>query len=111
MEMPELIDRLTDGDAREAMESFLLRIPDRTGAHSGAGIVIPGGGERYLAPAWVCIRRLRDLGCALPIQLWHLGPEEAPEAYRRVFERFGVELVDARALLPRHPSRILNGWE
>ena len=42
------------------------------------GIVICGGGERYLPSAYVLVRVLRHLGCGLPVEVWHLGEGEMP---------------------------------
>lgn len=78
---------------------------------SGRGIVICGGGTKYLPCAWVCINMLRKLGCALPIELWHLGDDEMDDATRAFLQPLGVTTVDGRALLSEYPSRILNGWE
>ena len=42
------------------------------------GIVVCGGGEVYLPGTYVLLKMLRHLGCTLPIEVWHLGPEEMP---------------------------------
>ncbi len=77
---------------------------------AGAGVVIAAGGLRYFVNAWVCIHMLRDKGCTLPIQLWHLGPDELPPALADLVRPLGVECVDALAQLARHPARHLFGW-
>ena len=41
----------------------------------GRGIVICGGGLKYFTCAWVCIKRLREIGCQLPIEVWHDSSE------------------------------------
>lgn len=82
------------------------------GAELPRGIVICGGGERYLPGVWVLLQELRCLGCQLPVEVWHLGKKEMPPLWRRQFETLpGVLLVDARQVRARHPARILNGWE
>ena len=48
----------------------------------GRGIVVCGGGDKYFPCAWVCIRMLRHVGCTLPIELWHVGQAELPDAVR-----------------------------
>ncbi len=48
---------------------------------------------------------------SLPIEVWHLGPEEMDENMRGLIEPLGVTTVDAREVERRHPARILNGWE
>lgn len=76
---------------------------------AGDGIVIAGGGK-YLSWSWVLCRRLRDLGCQLPIQVWYLGQVEMPTSARPRFEALGVELVDAHEVMKRHPVRQMSGW-
>ncbi len=77
----------------------------------GAGIVMGAGGPALTA-AWVALAVLRDMHqCDLPIQVWHLGPDELIPAMRRLPERFGVELVDALAVRREHPMRRLGPWE
>jgi alpha 1,2-mannosyltransferase len=41
----------------------------------GRGIVITSGGLRYFTTAWILIKTLRELGCKLPIEVWHYGNE------------------------------------
>jgi glycosyltransferase involved in cell wall biosynthesis len=105
--------KLTVVTARPAAEDFLatdLR-PYPAKRFEGRGIVVPGGGPRYLPSAWVCINMLRNLGCTLPIQLWHLGANECDDKIRGLLAPLGVECVDARAVAKKHPVRSLNGWE
>jgi hypothetical protein len=74
-------------------------------------VVVPGGGMKYFTCAWVCIRMLRQLGCTLPIELWHLGPAEMTEEMRALIEPLGVQCVDAHAT-PRLPDvNALGGFE
>jgi hypothetical protein len=101
---------LTEATAGAAMEAFVAALPARPPACSGAGIVIPAGGLRYLVNAWVCVCMLRRHGCRLPIQLWHLGSQEMPGPFAGLFEALGVELVDAQARRTTHPVRSLCGW-
>jgi hypothetical protein len=82
-----------------------------TPSGSGRGIVICGGGVKYFTCAWVCINRLRSLGCQLPIELWFLGPAEVDSQMRSLLQPLGVRCVDALETRRRHPARILNGWE
>lgn len=78
---------------------------------SGRGVVICAGGMRYFTNGWVCANILRMHGCQLPIQFWHLGPDEMSEEMRALVRPLGVECVDAREVRKQHPARILNGWE
>jgi ADP-heptose:LPS heptosyltransferase len=75
------------------------------------GIVIPGGGMKYFTCTWVCIRMLRQLGCGLPIELWHLGRDEMTEEMRGLVQPLGVRCIDAHEVRTRHPARSLRGFE
>lgn len=78
----------------------------------GRGIVICAGGVRMFTCAWVLLWMLRnELGCRLPIQLWHLGAAELSPAMRLLLTEFDVELVDAEAVGARNPARIADGWQ
>ncbi len=79
---------------------------------AGRGIVICAGGARLFTCAWVAIGILRRvLGCRLPIQLWHLGPEEIGPPMRSLLEELDVEVIDALEQARRYPLRIVGGWE
>lgn len=78
----------------------------------GAGIVIVAGGPRCFTNACVALTLLRDVhNTRLPIQVWHLGPEEMSPEMRRILKRFDVDLVDAFEVRSRFPFRRLGGWE
>ncbi len=102
---------LTDANARAVVEQRVSQLPPYPGGHEGRGIVIPGGGHRYFPSAWVCIQMLRRAGCALPIELWHLGPQEMDDDMRALVAPFGVTCVDALEVSRTHPVRRLAGWE
>ena len=57
--------------------------------------MIPGGGQRYFPSAYVCVRSIRENGCELPIEMWHLGEGEIDPTMRQAVEPLGVKLVDA----------------
>ena len=79
---------------------------------SGAGIVIVAGGPRYFTCAWVLLTILRRVvHCSLPIQLWHLGPDELSPRMIELLRPFDVDVVDALSVRQRHPARRLGGWE
>lgn len=94
-----------------ACERFIRSLPAYPDRYQGRGIVICGGGVRYFTGAWVCINMLRRLGCALPIQLWHLGKDEMDGQRQDLLRPLGVECVDASRVRKRFPARILHGWE
>ena len=86
--------------------------PYPAGRFTGRGIVICAGGARLLTCAWVAINVLRRVvGCALPIQLWHLGPRELGAVEAELFRTLDVEVVDALRVAGSWPARKLGGWE
>jgi ADP-heptose:LPS heptosyltransferase len=95
--------------ARLAFERFAgsLPAPDSTGA--GRGVVICAGGMKYFPGAWVCVSMLRKVGCALPVELWHLGADEFDPEMASLLRPMGVVCVDALAMAKRFPVRNLGG--
>lgn len=97
---------------QDKRKSFIAEIPEYPeGKFSGKGIVIPGGGPRYFTCAYVLIRRLRALGCTLPIELWHLGGYEMDQAMVDIVSPLGVTVIDAYKVRKTHPIKNLSGWE
>ena len=95
--------------AAAAVEAAIAALPPPP-LMRGRGIVIPGGGARYFPGAWVCVRTLRDVGCALPIEMCHVGESELDREMRALVEPLGVVCVDAEQVRRRHPARFLQGW-
>jgi hypothetical protein len=78
----------------------------------GRGIVICAGGVRMFTNAWVLVWQLRrTLHGSLPIEVWHLGPEEMSSGMRAMLEGLGASVVDARAVMTRFPAGISDGWQ
>ncbi|HXE53252.1 MAG TPA: glycosyltransferase [Tepidisphaeraceae bacterium] len=103
---------LDETNARSVADQFLASLPPfPQGRFQGRGIVICGGGPKYLPGAWVCIHMLRRVGCRLPIELWHLNAAEVPSQVRSALEPLGVHCVNAAEVRRRHPVRFLGGWE
>lgn len=106
------IGKLTEGQMRAVVEIIKQRKllseppPPSTGDR---GIVISAGGK-YAEWGLVNARWIRDRGVSLPIQVWHLGPEEIPSHLRRHFTSLDVELVDAFRVREKHWHRMLKGW-
>jgi hypothetical protein len=100
-------------DTTEAIAERLASLePYPMGRFSDRGIVVCVGGVLMFANAYVLVRVLRDtLQCALPIQLWHLGPRELSPVMRSLLEGLGVEPIDADAVRATHPARIADGWQ
>jgi alpha 1,2-mannosyltransferase len=57
---------------------------------SGKGIVYTAGGLSYITCAWVSISLLRERGCDLPVEIWHMGDEVSPGVIRK-FQSLDVE--------------------
>jgi hypothetical protein len=105
---------LTDATAHRAFDEAAARVPAEPPAGEacdGTGVVIPGGGARYLPGAYVTAALLRRLGSTLPIEIWHLGPGEMPPRWRARLEGLGARTVDALAMRARHPARRVGGYE
>lgn len=66
------------------------------------------GGGRYLACAYVTVHVLRHVGCALPVELWHLDKEIEP-GMRRLLRPLGVRCINADSVARRWPFRFVEG--
>ena len=84
--------------------------PDR---FVGDGIVVCAGGPRLFTCAWVLLRHLRRvLDCKLPVEVWHIGPEEMGPPMCSILEELGnVTIVDALQVARSHPLSVVGGWE
>lgn len=93
-------------------EDFIRSIPSYPAKRfAGRGIVICGGGLKYFVNAWVAISMLRQHGCNLPVELWHLGKGEFDAEMASLASKIGARCVDARAFTSRFPMRNALGWE
>ncbi len=75
----------------------------------GRGIIIAAGGNTYFSCAFICAYVLRQLGCTLPIEFWHLGPDEITPQQAAAAARLKVTCRDAHTIDPQ--PRLLAGWE
>jgi hypothetical protein len=101
----DLIHQRQDAAIRQAREA------DRP-HFAGSGIVMVAGGARCFTSAYVALAMLRRVVCCtLPIQIWHLGPDEMSPHMASLLAQFDVELVDAFAVRKQFPIRRLTGWE
>ncbi|MDR3466126.1 MAG: hypothetical protein P4M07_09295 [Xanthobacteraceae bacterium] len=86
--------------------------PPPIGACAGRGIVICAGGTRLLTCAWLTIAMLRrTFACRLPIELWHIGPNEMGAPMRTLLEALDVRITDALTVARHHPVDSLGGWQ
>jgi alpha 1,2-mannosyltransferase len=79
---------------KDEWQGFLEALPAYpAGKFSDRGIIVVAGG-RYLEPALVMIKMLRQSGCKLRIQVWHVGKEEMRDVHRELLEPYDVETRD-----------------
>lgn len=112
-ETPPRVAMIADSNSQEddLLAEYFRQPAQYPGGFQGRGVVIAGGGGRFAVCTWVCVNRLRQLGCQLPIQVWYLGPEERDEHLFSLMAPLGVEAVDAYAVRDQHPHPRLRGWE
>lgn len=94
--------------ARETLEK-LPSYPE--GNRKGAGIILIGGGK-YDCGNYIHGMMVRELGCTLPIQLWHRGDAEPVSAMTRSVP--GLTVMDAEKHPLRKTWRVLGchgGWD
>jgi len=106
------MDQATPDD-RVSAAPTLAELPDiADDGFSGRGIVVCAGGVGMFTNAWVLVWVLRKvLRCALPIEIWHLGPQEMSRAMARMLEDLGATVIDASTVLSRYPANIHDGWQ
>ncbi len=92
---------------RRIADQAIEQTPAWPARFRGRGIVVVGGGK-YFVSAYVTIRVLRQLGCQLPIELWHLEGE-IDESMRQVIEPLGVRCIDADAFVRNERFRFIPG--
>jgi len=106
-------DWARDGDAHLPYKAYVRKLVNtafQCPTFTGKGIVIPAGGP-LLTGAWVAIQRLRQLGCALPIEVWHIGADEMPAFWQELFTNAGITLVDVLPLTHKHGMGSPSGWQ
>lgn len=97
---------------RERLEFFRDHrpVPSRH-AFAGRGIVIGCGGPKYFRNAFAVVAALRHHGCTLPVEFWHLGPQEIDANLARYCQTLGIKCVDATTVPLQKKPRLLAGWE
>lgn len=104
--------KLSRGNCLATVNLVVGKLDDPLPQAKGYGIVMVAGGPNYLRMAYATISRVRDLGCKLRIQIWHLGPAEVDDESRRQFAHLKVEFVDAVKLnAETHDLLKVGGWE
>jgi len=102
---------LTPLNAVAKADEFISKIPNYPRGYRGRGIVICAGGVNYFSQAWVCLRMLRQHGCTLPVEVWHLGRHEMDRRMEGLLRPLGARCVNAREVMNRFPMRNPLGWE
>jgi hypothetical protein len=77
------------GDNAKPLESI------ETGARGRKGIVICGGGYRYLANSWILLKLLQQSGTRYPLELWMTNTEYSIEV-ERLLQPMGVMIRSVR---------------
>lgn len=85
---------------------FANSIDDYPEGYSGKGIVTCAGGYGYFTCCWMLIKSLRDVGCNLEIEVWHLGNELSTDV-RKQLENLGV---NCRDFLDYGISEVASGY-
>lgn len=88
-------DPLTLPNARYTAERFIQSIGSYPGKFSKRGIVICAMKNSGFTSAWICVQLLRQLGCSLPVQLWHFGKSELSVLLQRWLKPLNAACVDA----------------
>ena len=93
----------------EALRNVIsMPLPPAKGA--GSGILYVGGGP-YWPGIVIGIRLLREMGCNLPIQVWHRGDDE-PIDLNLLNGLGGVTAINSKLFAQENGgARILRGWE
>ena len=82
-------------DLPDLVEPFIPKFERKREKWNGRGIVIVAGGPRYGALALELVMSLLESGCALPIEIFHIGAEEADcEPMKKLATIDGVTLRD-----------------
>lgn len=96
---------------RTALAARLCRLPHIMPAPRHLrGIVIPAGGP-YNRFAFHLVYALRQLGCRLPIEIWHL-PHEADSTWQQIWQAEGCDVVNAGEVAERENVPVpAGGWQ
>jgi alpha 1,2-mannosyltransferase len=65
---------------KQEWQQYMQTIGSYPAYFLGKGIVICAGGLNYFTCAWINIKKIRESGCTLPIEVWYYGNELNDEA-------------------------------
>ena len=109
---------LTQGPSPD--EALRRQLAERCSEHgpypahlfAGSGIVICAGGAAIFTNAYVLIHVLRrELGCRLPIEVWHFGASELSDRMRSLLRALDADPVDADSVIASTGVAIGDGWQ
>ncbi|MCI0746021.1 MAG: hypothetical protein L0Y58_11495, partial [Verrucomicrobia subdivision 3 bacterium] len=101
---------LTLPNARYAADRLLKNIaPYPADTYKGRGIVMCAESISDLAQAWIGINMLRQLGCRLPIQLWHAGAQGMDASMKSLLRALRVECVNALDFKEAFRGKVAKG--
>lgn len=112
----ELKQRLTPKQIQKAQQQwqgFMARVPDyaeNEHLYQGRGVVICGGGLRYMTAVWVNVHMLRRHGCTLPIELWFYSSEMPRPAMQKVLLEMGVFCRNVEDLFPGGAQTVFKSY-
>jgi len=104
------MELITCQNAAALAAEYLQTLEPYPGTFTARGIVTCAGGRKYLTCAWVLVHMLRELGCRLPIEVWHLGKEEYDAAWAEAVRSIDVGCVDALTVLDGQEQMLPRGW-
>jgi len=107
----DLYQQITNENAFECLanaQSFYSTIEYPENKFNGRGIVIPAG-RGYFIGGYCLIRLLRDLGCNLPIELWHLDGE-IYDWHKPFIEELNITLKNADGINKTINSKKVAGY-
>lgn len=107
--LPNHFSVVNDQNALFRTSSAVKQISPYPNLFKDRGIVICGGGLRYLPSVYINIKILRAYGCKLAVELWH-RTHEVPDTFRNLLEGEGVIFRNAgdTSLQSGAPK---SGWE
>jgi ADP-heptose:LPS heptosyltransferase len=97
-------------EARYAVEALLRSVPAYPAKDfKGSGIVVPALSLSDAINAWLLVKRLRELGCALPVELWYWGAMCLNPALKGFLDSLDVTSVDTFEHKKQTATNIIKG--
>jgi len=97
---PDQKERLTFADKFHQASQSIPEPP----AFEGRGIVICAGGWRFFPSVWVTVQLIRESGCNLPIEIWHLDKKEKHPLMEWLLRDSNVKWRNAQSFQRKNPE-------